>query len=148
LFSLTLVPLLCFYLLRHNLPHKDNLAVVTCKRFYRPALAWALGHRKTVLGLAVAALGVSLALVPRLGTEFLPELNEGTIWINANMPAGISVEEARAYCHKMREILRRTPEVRSVISKAGRPEDGTDPKPLNMGEQLVDLKTPSQCNRG
>src|SRR5437870_5922285 len=55
LFSLTLVPLLCFYLLRRNLPHKDNLVVLTCKRFYRPALAWALGHRKTVLGLALAA---------------------------------------------------------------------------------------------
>src|SRR5207249_10136041 len=70
LFSLTLVPLLCFYLLRRNLPHKDNLAVLTCKRFYRPALAWALGHRKTVLGRAVAALVVSQALVPGLVSEY------------------------------------------------------------------------------
>ena len=147
LFSLTLVPLLCFYLLRRNLPHKDNLAVLTCKRFYRPALAWALGHRKTVLGLALAALGVSLALVPRLGTEFLPELNEGTIWVNANMPAGISVNETTALCARMRSALRQIPEVRSVISKAGRPEDGTDPKPLNMSEIFVDLKPSSEWKR-
>jgi len=147
LFSLTLVPLLCFYLLRRNLPHKDNLVVLTCKRFYRPALAWALGHRKTVLGLAVAALGVSLALVPRLGTEFLPELNEGTIWVNANMPAGISLSETTALCARMRSALRKIPEVNSVISKAGRPEDGTDPKPLNMSEIFVDLKPSSEWKR-
>src|SRR3989449_1813923 len=147
LFSLTLVPLLCFYLLRKNLPHKDNLIVRTCKRFYRPSLSWALGHRKAVLGLAVSALGASLAMVPRLGTEFLPELNEGAIWINANMPAGISVGETTALCARMRAALRRIPEVRSVISKAGRPEDGTDPKPLNMAEFFVDLKPPPEWKR-
>ena len=129
------------------MPHKDNLVVLTCKRFYRPALAWALGHRKTVLGLAVAALGVSLALVPRLGTEFLPELNEGTIWVNANMPAGISLSETTALCARMRSALRKIPEVNSVISKAGRPEDGTDPKPLNMSEIFVDLKPSSEWKR-
>src|SRR5439155_16976187 len=78
----------------------------------------------------------------------LPELNEGSIWVNANMPAGISVEQARVYCRKMREILRKTPEVRSVISKSGRPEDGTDPKPINMAEIFVDLKPPSEWKRG
>src|SRR5207302_1288109 len=88
-----------------------------------------------------------LALVPRLGTEFLPELNEGTIWVNANMPAGISLSETMALCARMRAALRRIPEVNSVISKAGRPEDGTDPKPLNMAEIFVDLKPPSQWKR-
>src|SRR2546430_14095876 len=101
-FSLTLVPLLCYFLLRKNISEKENFVVRACKRGYRPSLAWALGHRKTVLGLAVAALGVSLALVPRLGTEFLPELNEGTIWGNANMPAGISLSETAKLCARMR----------------------------------------------
>src|SRR5262249_10890892 len=72
---------------------------------------------------------------------------EGTIWVNANMPPGISVEQARVYCRKMRQILRQTPEVRSVISKAGRPEDGTDPKPINMAEIFVDLKPPAERTR-
>jgi cobalt-zinc-cadmium resistance protein CzcA len=64
------------------------------------------------------------------------------------MPPGISVEQARLYCRRMREILLKTPEVRSVISKAGRPEDGTDPKPINMAEIFVDLKPQSQWTRG
>jgi len=89
-----------------------------------------------------------MAMAPRLGTEFLPELNEGSIWVNANLPPGISVEQARIYCRKIRDALRRTPEVRSVISKAGRPEDGTDPKSINMAEMFVDLKPPQQWKRG
>src|SRR5262249_51778808 len=97
---------------------------------------------------ALAGFIISLGFAPRLGTEFLPELNEGKIWVNANLPPGISVEQARTYCRKMREILRRTPEVGTVISKSGRPEDGTDPKPINMAEVFVDLKPPSQWKRG
>src|SRR5262249_16660412 len=94
LFSLTLVPLLCFFLLRKRLPEKENFLVSTCKRAYRPALTWALHHHKTVLVTALAALVVSLLLVPSLGTEFLPELNEGTVWVNATLPSSISVSEA------------------------------------------------------
>ena len=63
-------------------------------------------------------------------------------------PPGISVEQARAYCRKMRDILRRTPEVGTVVSKSGRPEDGTDPKPINMAEIFVDLKPPGEWKRG
>lgn len=148
LFSLTLVPLLCLLLLRKKIPHGENALVRGLKRAYVPSLRWALAHPVPVIGLALAGFAASLALSSRLGTEFLPELNEGTIWVNANMPPGISVEEARAYCRRMRELLRQTPEVRSVISKAGRPEDGTDPKPINMAEIFVDLKPPGEWKRG
>ena len=148
LFSLTLVPLLCFFLLRKNVPHEENLVVRFIKRPYVVSLGWALEHPKTVILSGLAAFTVSLALAPKLGTEFLPELNEGTIWVNANLPPGISVEEARAYCRKLRRILQQTPEVRSVISKAGRPEDGTDPKPINMAEIFVDLKPTEEWKRG
>ena len=86
-------------------------------------------------------MGISLSLAPRLGTEFLPELNEGTIWVNADLPASVSVEQAREYCRKMRELLHKTPEVNTVISKSGRPEDGTDPKPINMAEVFCGLQT-------
>ncbi|HKA53101.1 MAG TPA: CusA/CzcA family heavy metal efflux RND transporter [Candidatus Binatia bacterium] len=147
LFSLTLVPLLCFFLLRKRLPEKENFLVSTCKRAYRPALTWALHHHKTVLVTALAALVVSLLLVPSLGTEFLPELNEGTVWVNATLPSSISVSEAAKICARMRAILRRFPEVVSVVSQAGRPEDGTDPKPISMTEHFVDLKPPAQWTR-
>src|SRR6266700_461202 len=94
LFALTLVPLLCYFLLRKNLPHQENLLVRLCKRLYRPALDWALDHRLLVFGSAIIALAACLAVAPKLGTEFLPELNEGTIWVNITLPAGISLSEA------------------------------------------------------
>jgi cobalt-zinc-cadmium resistance protein CzcA len=148
LLSLTLVPLLCFFLLRKNIPHGENAIVRFLKEPYLAALRWALDHPKTIILAALAGFAASLAMAPRLGTEFLPELNEGSIWVNANMPPGISVEQARVYCGRIRAALRRTPEVRSVISKAGRPEDGTDPKSINMAEVFVDLKPPAQWRPG
>jgi cobalt-zinc-cadmium resistance protein CzcA len=148
LLSLTLVPLLCYFLLRKNIPHEDNLVVRSLKVPYLAALRWALNHPRIVIIAALAGFGVSLAMAPRLGTEFLPELNEGSIWVNANLPPGISVEQARSYCAKLRDLLRRTPEVRSVISKSGRPEDGTDPKSINMAELFVDLRPPGEWKRG
>jgi cobalt-zinc-cadmium resistance protein CzcA len=146
-FSLTLVPLLCLYLLGRHVPHHENRLLVFFKRLYRPSLEVALRFPKLVLLAALAALGASLALVPRLGTEFLPELNEGTIWINLNLPPGISVTEVNKVSHQLRATLREFPEVRSVISQAGRPEDGTDPKPINMVELFVDLRPPAEWRR-
>ena len=148
IFSLTLVPLLCAWLLRGKIAHEENALVRWCHRVYEPALGWALGRRWLVVGIAAAALLASLALASRLGTEFLPELNEGTVWVNTTLPPGVSLAEASAICRRMRDIIRKTPEVRSVISKAGRPEDGTDPKTLNMVEVFVDLYPQTQWKRG
>ena len=147
LFSLTLVPLLCFFLLRRHLPERENLLVRVCKALYRPVLVLALKHRILVLVLALGALAVSLSLVPRLGSEFLPELNEGTLWVNVVLPPSISVSKASQECARIRAILRQFPEVASVVSKAGRPEDGTDPKMINMAEFFIDLKPPSAWTR-
>ena len=147
LFSLTLVPLLCFFLLRKKLPEKENRLVRFCQGLYRPALKFALRHRKLVIATAVGVFVISLSLVPRLGSEFLPELNEGTMWVNINLPPTISVSEASRMCARLRAILGRFPEVNSVISKTGRPEDGTDPKMINMAEIFVDLKPPWQWTR-
>jgi heavy metal efflux system protein len=146
--SLTLVPLLCYALLRKNLPEKENWLVHWCKGVYKPALEWAIGHRKTVIAAALVALAASLAAVPRLGTEFLPELNEGSIWINVPLPSSVSVSEAQADNARFRAAIAKTPEVKSVMSKAGRPEDGTDPKLVNMAEFLVDLKPESEWRAG
>ena len=147
LFSLTLVPLLCYFMLRRRLPETENWVLRSCKFVYHRLLTAALHHRKVVIVSAVGALAVSLALVPRLGTEFLPELNEGALWINVMLPPGISVSAATQECARIRALIRRFPEVNSVISKAGRPEDGTDPKAINMAEFLVDLKPASAWTR-
>ena len=182
LFSLTVVPLLCYYLLgarrrgqqsastakaagpcrskwvsftrkvlgfftgAHS--HEDNTLVRFCKSVYQPVLDWALGHRRLVIGAALIVLAGSLALVPRLGTEFLPELNEGTIWVNVDLPAGISVAEASYQCQRLQAALHSVPEVETVLPKAGRPEDGTDPKPINMVEAFVGLKPEAQWRPG
>jgi len=146
--SLTLVPLLCYALLRKNLPERENWLVHWCKGVYKPALEWAIGHRKTVIGSALLALAASLAVVPQLGTEFLPELNEGSIWINVPLPSSVSVSEAQAENARFRAAIAKTPEVKGVMSKAGRPEDGTDPKLVNMAEFLVDLKPESEWRKG
>ncbi|HTM61461.1 MAG TPA: CusA/CzcA family heavy metal efflux RND transporter [Burkholderiales bacterium] len=146
--SLTLVPLLCSTMLKRKLPHEDNFIVRAAKRAYAPALAWALGRPKVVLISAVVALAGSLALVPKLGTEFLPELNEGSIWVNVFLPTSVSVSEAQELNRRIREAIRKSPEVVSVTSKAGRPEDGTDPKLINMSELLVDVKPESEWRHG
>src|SRR5262249_24784203 len=123
LFSLTLVPLLSLFLLSRTHTKDDNTIVRLCKRAYQPILHFALDRRAVVLGAALVALAASFALVPSLGTEFLPELNEGALWINIMLPPGISVSETTRQLARIRSTLRQFPEVVSVLSKAGRPED-------------------------
>jgi cobalt-zinc-cadmium resistance protein CzcA len=147
LFSLTLVPLLCYAFMRRGLPERENFLVRTLERLYRALLEGALGHRWAVLGVSILALAASLAIVPRLGSEFLPELNEGAIWVNLMLPAGISLSEVSRTLHRVRAKLGSFQEVNAVISQAGRPEDGTDPKPINMAEFYVDVKPQDQWQR-
>jgi heavy metal efflux system protein len=99
IFSLTLVPLLAFWMLRRKLPHGDNRVVAFCKRVYEPVLDWALSQRRKVMAIALGAFVLSLGIASRLGSEFLPELNEGTFWINWDMPASISQQEAGKVLH-------------------------------------------------
>ena len=139
LFSLTLVPVLAYFLLGKGVPHGENRVVRGFKWIYRPVLQSAIRRPLPVLLAALAVLGGALVLARGIGSEFLPELNEGSIWVNLTLPPGISVNEAVHESTRVREILRKFPEVKSVISKAGRPEDGTDPKQLNMEEVFVDL---------
>jgi len=147
LFSLTLVPLLAYFLLRKPLPHGDNWIVRFSKKLYEPVLEAAMARPFTVLGIAVLSLAFSLSLVPRLGSEFLPELNEGTMWVNMTISPGTSIAETTKLCRKVRAMIRKFPEVETVISQAGRPEDGTDPKTLNMVEMFVGVKPPEQWTR-
>ena len=148
LFSLTLVPLMCVYLLRKGVSERETLVVRVAHKLYKPVLRIALEHPRIVLAVSAAALIGTLALVPRLGSEFLPELNEGSIWVNFNLPPGISISEVGRNAHKARAVLRAIPEVSRVVSQAGRPDDGTDPKPINMVEMLVDLKPEEEWRKG
>ncbi|MBC7470592.1 MAG: efflux RND transporter permease subunit, partial [Ramlibacter sp.] len=147
-FSLTLVPLLCYWMLRRKLPHKDNRLVAASKSVYEPVLAWALERRRLVVAIALGVFALSMVAASRLGSEFLPELNEGTIWVNLRLPSSVSNAEATRMMRNVRAALLTVPEVRTAVSKAGQPEDGTDPKTISMGEVFVDFKPPEQWRKG
>ena len=146
--ALSLVPLLCLKLLTKNLPHEDNALVRACKRVYVPALEWAIHRPRAVMAAAALTLAGALALGTQLGSEFLPELDEGSIWVNATLPPSVSPEEAKRSAAAIRAALRTVPEVRTVVSKVGRPDDGTDPKIFNGFEAFVELKPEAQWRPG
>lgn len=148
IFSLTLVPLLTYWMLRKKLPHGDNQVVASAKRIYKPILAWSLTHRSKVVVIALSFFGVAMLAASRLGSEFLPELNEGTIWVNVRLPSSVSNNEATRILREVRMALLKVPEVRTTVSKAGQPEDGTDPKTISMAEVFVDVKPPEAWRKG
>jgi cobalt-zinc-cadmium resistance protein CzcA len=147
-FSLTLVPLLAYLLLRKNVPHEENRLMKACLRGYQPLLRWAVERPRIILAGAAGALAVALAVAPHLGTEFLPELDEGSIWVNVTLPPSVSPDEARKEMRRLRDLIDDFPEVNFAVSKAGRPDDGTDPKNINQAEILVDLKPRDQWRKG
>ena len=102
IFSLTLVPLLAYWMLRRKLPHGDNKLVASLKGFYEPVLKWALVHRKQVVIIALSLFSLAMVAASRLGSEFLPELNEGTFWANFDMPSSVSSEEASKILNQVR----------------------------------------------
>jgi heavy metal efflux system protein len=146
--SLTLVPLLCHWLLRGKLKQTEPPVVRVSKSLYAPVLRWALGHRWIVMAVAMVALITALGIASRLGSEFLPELNEGSVWLNVTLEPSVSISEAQLQARRLRDLVRKTPEVESIVSKLGRPEDGTDPKIASQIEALVDLHDDTLWKRG
>lgn len=136
--SLTVVPLACAWFLR-EVAHEDNAVVRWFKARYAAVLDWSLARRGTVFAIAFAALVGAGAVATQLGSEFLPELDEGSIWVNVTLAPSVSPETAQQAARAVRGALTAVPEVRSVISKVGRPDDGTDPKIFNSAEFFVEL---------
>lgn len=140
LLTMTWVPtMLAFLLGRRNLLEKHLRWMDTLKARYRQALMACQGASKPVILTSVAALIAALALVAVLGSEFLPKLDEGNLWITLSLPPASSIEATQAVEKRLRGILLDTPEVRKVVSHIGRPDDGTDPKGPNSIEILADL---------
>ncbi|MBS2033324.1 MAG: efflux RND transporter permease subunit, partial [Deltaproteobacteria bacterium] len=144
LFSLTLVPVLCVLML-NRVEHKESPVVRWAENLYRPSLAFVLRHQiPTVIAAVVVLAGSLVVLVRGVGSEFLPDLNEGILWVTATMPPEISLEEAHRTVPRVEALLRSFPEVKTVVAQLGRPEDGTDAKAVNNLEMLVDLKPMGQ----
>lgn len=142
--SLTVIPMLCHLFLKKDISHEDTSIISWCKSKYDRFLLNALDNKKKVLKIALGLMIFTVIVGKFLGSEFLPELDEGTMWVNVQLPASVSITEAKERASMIRGIISETPEVMTIISKVGRPDDGTDPKLINQLELLVDLKPESQ----
>jgi heavy metal efflux system protein len=138
--TFTITPVLSSFLLPEHVEETETIVVRVLRRIYVPTLSWSLAHRKIMVALAVAFLAFVGLLISRLGSEFLPALEEGNLWIRASMPPTIGLLAGEPAAAKMREILLRHPEVLTAVSQHGRPDDGSDASPFSNVELFVPLK--------
>src|SRR5262249_34755476 len=140
-FSFTLIPLLSFVWLRGRTHAGETPIEALALRAYRPALRWSLPPRGAVLAGSAATLLPGGWPFGRIGTEFLPTLNEGALYVTVTLPPSIGLEHAaKTIVPRIRGVFASFPEVQSVLSQLGGPDDGTDPAPANNLEYFVDLK--------
>ena len=138
--TLTLVPVLCAYFFKNGVREVTNKPFEWMRHIYAGRLDWCLDHPKTTLFGALVIFGATLLLIPFIGGEFMPHLDEGALWVRATMPYTISYEDAAAFSPQVRDILMRYPMVTDVGSELGRPDDGTDPTGFFNDEFYVGLK--------
>ncbi len=139
LFTLTLVPALSSVLLRKNVREKHNPIVLFFERGVGKLFNVTYKNKRTSLLIVLAIMAVTFFSAKFLGTEFLPELNEGALWVEAELPMSVSLPEANVISNKMVEIMHNFPEVKQTLSQVGRPNDGTDPKGFYNVQIQVDL---------
>jgi cobalt-zinc-cadmium resistance protein CzcA len=142
--TLTLLPVLCAWFMRNGVQERRNAAYERIKSVYAKGLDSCLAHPwRTTLASALV-LAISLLLISRIGAEFMPKLDEGALWVRATMPYTISFDESARISPRVREVLHSFPEVTTVASELGRPDDGTDPTGFFNVEFYVGLKPYSQ----
>ena len=139
LLALTLVPLLSSIFLSKNVKERHNPFIEWINRVYAPLLDHVMLHPKRAIITGVTALALSFGAFHFVGSEFLPHLNEGSIYVRASMPLSVSLEDSYHYTRKFRQVFEQFPEVRGVISQTGRPNDGTDATGFFNQEFFVDL---------
>ena len=138
--TFTISPALSAVLLPVGIEEVETFVVRAMRRIYQPILEFALANRILTLGSAAIVFGLALAAVHGLGLEFLPHLEEGNLWVRATMPPSISLEEGNGYVNRMRRLIHGFPEVVTVVSQHGRPDDGTDATGFFNAEFFVPLK--------
>ncbi len=138
--TLTLVPVLCLWVMRRGVEERRNAAFEWIKERYRRGLDWSLRHRAAVVWGSVTLFVVSVILSLGVGGEFMPKLDEGALWVRATMPYTISLEESAKIVPQVRKILKSFPEVLDVASEHGRDDGGTDPTGFYNAEFYVGLK--------
>jgi heavy metal efflux system protein len=140
IFTLTFVPVMASYWFTRGVKERVNRPYEWIKRTYGSQLDWCLDHPKTTLLVATLVFGSTLLLIPFIGGEFMPHLDEGALWVRATMPYTISFDEASKFAPQVRKILMSYPQVTEVGSELGRPDDGTDPTGFFNCEFYVGLR--------
>jgi cobalt-zinc-cadmium resistance protein CzcA len=146
--TFTITPVLTSFLLPEQVEEAETAIVRALRRIYTPTLQWSLSHRRTIVIFGVAFVAATGLLTQWLGSEFLPALEEGNLWIRASMPPTIGLEAGEPATHKMREILLRHPEIITVVSQHGRPDNGSDASSFSNVELFVPLKPYEQWRVG
>ena len=140
LMAFTLAPVLCSFFLRGKIREEDTAVVRVVRRLYTGILGWALDHRTAVVGACFGLLLLTFGVLRSIGGEFMPALEEGNLWVRATMPVDISFDQAARLTSEIRRLFRGSPEVATVVSQLGRPDDGTDPASFSNAEFLANLK--------
>jgi cobalt-zinc-cadmium resistance protein CzcA len=146
--TFTVVPALSAYLLHERVRETETIVVRTLRRLYTPMVEFAVAHRFLALAAAGALFVLALFAVRLLGLEFLPHLEEGNLWIRATMPPSISLEEGNDFVNRMRLVIKNVPEVQTVVSQQGRPDDGTDATGFFNAEFFAPLRPAKEWRNG
>lgn len=146
--TFTVTPVLASLLMPAQMKETETIIVRALHHLYKPALRFVLARRATIVAIGIAFLVVAAFFGSQLGSEFLPALEEGNFWIRASMPSTLSLQDGEAATRKMRLILLKYPEVITVTSQHGRPDNGTDASPFSNVELFVPLKPIDQWPAG
>ncbi|NPU10571.1 efflux RND transporter permease subunit [Bradyrhizobium sp. 83012] len=138
--TFTVTPALSAIILPSHVEETETRLMRLLHAIYGPVLRWAVGNRNLVMTGAIGLVLLTVVVGRLLGLEFLPKLEEGNLWIRATLPPTISLQEGNAYVNEMRKIIRARPEVESVVSQHGRPDDGTDAAGFFNAEFFAPLK--------
>ncbi|HEV8002746.1 MAG TPA: efflux RND transporter permease subunit [Planctomycetaceae bacterium] len=140
LLALTVAPVLCLLCFKHLGPARDNFLVRNAKRSYLRNLKFFLEHRLLTVGTMIVLLGGTILMLPYLGREFMPALEEGNIWIRGTAPLNTSLERHTQISREARSIVATYPEVESIVNQLGRPDDATDTDGYYNSEYFVPLR--------
>jgi heavy metal efflux system protein len=141
-YSITLVPLLSSIFFKQGNIHSDIKLWSYVEKLYKNEIHVLLKRPKRVLIISISIILSAYSLLPWIGTEFLPDLDEGSIWLKISLPSGISLRAAKVYPDKIRSSLKKYPEVKTILTQLGRNDDGTDPYGPNRLEVLLELVKP------
>jgi cobalt-zinc-cadmium resistance protein CzcA len=147
--SMTAIPVLCLLVFRLRMPsHRESPIMHMAEKIYRPLLRWSMRNHWKIALIAASIVGGSLLLTPFLGSEFIPELEEGNIWLRVTvLPTSVSLNKAVSIAREIRRVIKTYPEATNVVTQIGTPDDGTDPNNYSNIEVFVDLKPQSQWRK-